>query len=46
LIIVSTESSQRDRERGLALGANAYLIKTFRPAALKETVERLLLKSK
>ena len=42
LIIVSTESSQRDRERGLALGANSYLVKPFTPAALKETVERYL----
>jgi two-component system chemotaxis response regulator CheY len=42
LIIISTESSQRDRERGLALGANAYLVKPFVPAELKETVERYL----
>jgi two-component system chemotaxis response regulator CheY len=42
LIIVSTESSQRDRERGLALGANSYLVKPFTPSALKETVERYL----
>jgi len=42
LIIVSTESSQRDRERGLALGANAYLVKPFTPVALKETVQRYL----
>ena len=42
LIIISTESSQRDRERGLALGANAYLVKPFEPEALKEAVERYL----
>ena len=42
LIIISTESSQRDRERGLALGANAYLVKPFEPEELKETVERYL----
>ena len=42
LIIVSTESSQRDRERGLALGANAYLVKPFTPAALNEAVNRYL----
>ena len=40
LIIISTETSQRDRERGLALGANAYLVKPFEPSALKEVVER------
>jgi two-component system chemotaxis response regulator CheY len=42
LIIISTESSQRDRERGLSLGANAYLVKPFKPAVLKQTVERFL----
>ena len=42
LIIISTESSQRDRERGLALGANAYLVKPFSPAALRELVEKYL----
>ena len=42
LIIISTETSQRDRERGLALGANAYLVKPFEPSALKEVVERYL----
>jgi two-component system, chemotaxis family, chemotaxis protein CheY len=42
LVIISTESSQRDRERGLALGANAYLVKPFAPAALREIVERYL----
>ncbi len=42
LIIISTESSQRDRERGLALGANAYLVKPFEPEDLKEAVERYL----
>ncbi len=42
LVIISTESSQRDRERGLALGANAYLVKPFEPTALKEIVERYL----
>jgi len=42
LIIVSTESSQRDRERGLALGANSYLVKPFSPTDLKDCVERFL----
>ena len=42
LIIVSTESSRRDRERGLAQGANAYLVKPFKPADLKEIVGRFL----
>lgn len=42
LIIVSTESSRRDRERGLALGANAYLVKPFTPEQLRQCVERYL----
>ena len=35
VIIVSTENAQRDRERGMALGANAYLTKPFDPEALR-----------
>ena len=42
LLIISTEASQRDRERGLALGANAYLSKPFEPEALREMVRKLL----
>ncbi len=42
LIIISTESSQRDRERGLQLGANAYLVKPFVPAQLRDLVQRHL----
>jgi two-component system, chemotaxis family, chemotaxis protein CheY len=41
LIIISTEASARDQERGLSLGANAYLSKPFEPAQLLELVERL-----
>ena len=29
LIIISTEGSKRDREKGVALGANGYLVKPF-----------------
>lgn len=42
LIIISTEGSQRDREKGLALGANAYLVKPFRPEELQQLVAELL----
>jgi two-component system chemotaxis response regulator CheY len=42
LIIISTESSQRDRERGLAIGADGYLVKPFKPEQLRELVERFL----
>ena len=42
LIIVSTEGAERDRERGLELGADAYLVKPFEPENLREVVVDLL----
>jgi two-component system chemotaxis response regulator CheY len=42
LVIVSTESSEEDRRRGLALGANAYLVKPFAAAELLRTIADLL----
>jgi len=42
LIIVSTEGADRDRERGLELGADAYLVKPFEPENLREVVVDLL----
>jgi two-component system chemotaxis response regulator CheY len=42
LLIVSTESSEEDRRRGLALGANAYLVKPFAASALQRVVSDLL----
>ena len=42
VIIVSTEGGQRDRERGMALGANAYLTKPFDPEALRATARRVV----
>lgn len=42
LIVISSEASPRDRERGLALGANAYLAKPFTADKLVETVRELL----
>jgi two-component system chemotaxis response regulator CheY len=42
LIIISTEGRERDRDRGLSLGANAYLVKPFTPEALLELVRRYL----
>ncbi|MGA7827817.1 MAG: response regulator [Geobacteraceae bacterium] len=38
LFIISTESSEKDRERGLALGANEYLVKPFQPERLQELI--------
>jgi two-component system chemotaxis response regulator CheY len=42
LIIVSTEGSDRDREKGLGLGADAYLVKPFDPEVLRQVVTDLL----
>ena len=42
LIIVSTESSERDRDKGLELGADAYLVKPFEPDALRDLARELL----
>ena len=42
LVIVSTEGSERDRQKGLELGADAYLSKPFEPLSLREVVCGLL----
>src|SRR5579859_7998606 len=42
LVIISTQTTERDVERGLALGANAYIPKPFTPEKLRETCMRLL----
>jgi two-component system chemotaxis response regulator CheY len=42
LVIVSTEGSERDREKGRALGVDAYLVKPFEPDELQRIVEALL----
>ena len=42
LIIVSTDGRERDRERGLKLGANHYLTKPFTPEQLQEAVSNHL----
>ena len=42
VVIVSTEGSERDRDKGLELGADAYLVKPFDPDALREVVTDLL----
>jgi len=42
LIIISTEGSQRDREKGVGLGADAYLVKPFDPEEFREVVADLL----
>jgi two-component system chemotaxis response regulator CheY len=42
LFIVSTEGSERDREKGIALGADAYLVKPFSTDDLQALVSRFL----
>lgn len=42
LVIVSTEGSERDRDKGIGLGADAYLVKPFDPDALRQVVAELL----
>lgn len=42
IIIVTTEGSQTDRDKGLALGANAYLSKPIQTNELLKTVKGLL----
>jgi two-component system chemotaxis response regulator CheY len=38
LIIISTQSTERDVERGLALGANAFVAKPFSPETLRKAL--------
>lgn len=46
LVIVSTEGSERDRDKGLGLGADAYMVKPFDPDSLRGVVRDLLARSK
>jgi two-component system chemotaxis response regulator CheY len=42
LIIISTDGRERDRDRGMQLGATAYLVKPFKPEDLIGLVRRVL----
>ena len=42
VLVVTTEGAERDREKGIALGATAYLCKPFENSVLIETVRDLL----
>jgi len=42
LVVVTTEVEEKDRKKGLALGASAYITKPFDPDDLKEVVRKLL----
>lgn len=41
IILISTESGERDQARGLAIGANAFLSKPFSAEALRALVAEL-----
>ena len=42
LFVVTTEGRDQDRERGLQLGANEYVVKPFTPDTIAELVRRYL----
>lgn len=42
VLVISTMSSERDRERALALGADAFLAKPFTPETLRDAVAKCL----
>jgi two-component system, chemotaxis family, chemotaxis protein CheY len=42
VVVISTEASDRDIQRGLALGASGYLVKPFAPERLLEIAQRFL----
>ncbi len=42
LIIITTERSEEDRKRGMALGASAYVTKPFKAPELQEIVRKVL----
>ena len=46
LVIVSTEGSERDRDKGVGLGADAYLVKPFETDELKDVVRELLTRTR
>lgn len=44
VIIISTESTIKDRRKGILLGADEYITKPFKASKLFKAVEQLLLK--
>jgi two-component system chemotaxis response regulator CheY len=42
LFVISTEGSERDREKAMSLGANAYLVKPFAPDQLQQLIREYL----
>jgi two-component system chemotaxis response regulator CheY len=46
ILLISTQSSERDRTRALALGADGYVAKPFTPEELRSRVKALLEKGR
>lgn len=42
VIMLTAKKSNQDRERGLAMGASAYITKPFKSAKIMEIIQRLL----
>ena len=42
IIIVSTERSEEDKKRGIALGATAYVTKPFKSVELQEAIQKII----
>lgn len=42
LFVVTSEGREQDRDRGLQLGANEYVVKPFEPERISELVRRYL----
>lgn len=42
IVVITTEGAMADRERALALGANAYLVKPVQASVVLSTVKQLL----
>jgi two-component system, chemotaxis family, chemotaxis protein CheY len=42
IVIITTEGAEEDRERGMALGANAYIAKPIQSSQLIRTISDLL----
>ncbi len=42
IIILTTEEGAREREQGISAGANAYMVKPFKPAQILELVRQYL----
>jgi two-component system chemotaxis response regulator CheY len=42
IVVITTESSEEDRERAMALGASAYLVKPIQARDVLDTVKGLL----